>query len=182
MGGIQVHLPKTINHQCTWLWLHYCVLTPLLDFTFQYSMVQVRRITVLSSKHCVSALTHLQKVKTFFGHWITLEAHVTAFIMDQPERCRCKCLLGGDSKQHAMFGLSCSFENLERHFPAFPTKCLRAATRYLKTYNFEASRAFSCRLCYDFSLSRLVNNSKYISHVEQNLFARSPHCCFVTIA
>ncbi len=89
------------------------------------------------------------------GRWTTLRTHIIAFLMDQPERRGSNCLLGGNSKQHAMFGFSCNFENLERSFSACPT-CLRVAVRYLRAKHFKAQMIFSCRLCYGFSFSRLL--------------------------
>jgi hypothetical protein len=88
------------------------------------------------------------------GRWITVQAHVIAFLMDQPERQGTNCHLGGNSKQHATFGVSCDFENLERRFSACP-KCVRVANRYILDGEFAFPMVFSCRLCYSFSLSRL---------------------------
>jgi hypothetical protein len=64
------------------------------------------------------------------GCWTTLLAYVIAFLMDQPERRGTNCLLGGNSKQHVTFGVSCDFENLGPKFSACP-KCVRVAERYL---------------------------------------------------
>jgi hypothetical protein len=69
------------------------------------------------------------------GCWTTVGAHVIAFLMDQPERQGTNCLLGGNSKQHVMFGVSCNFENLERRFSACP-KCVQVANRYLLSKDF----------------------------------------------
>jgi hypothetical protein len=87
--------------------------------------------------------------------------------MDQPERRTSNCLLGGNSNQHGMFGLSCNFDHLERKFSACP-KCLRAAKRYLNAGSFTHSVVYSCLQCYGFSLSQLIKHGKYknVLHVD----------------
>ena len=107
------------------------------------------------------------------GRWTTLRAHLIAFLMDQPERRGTNCLLGGNSKQHALFGISCNFDNLERQFSACP-KCLRAATRYLEHGHFETSMIYSCRICYGFSLSRLLLRGKYSTPSHSKLSVDTP--------
>ena len=64
--------------------------------------------------------------------WTTLQVHIHAFLMDQPERRGSNYLLGGNSKQHPLFGFSCNFQRLERPFAAC-RKCVTMATRYIQT-------------------------------------------------
>jgi hypothetical protein len=94
------------------------------------------------------------------SRWTTVRAHVVAFLMDQPERRGTNCLLGGNSKQHVIFGVSCKFEDLQRNFAACP-KCLRVANKYLKKKEFAFPMVFSCRKCYGFSLARLIQHGRY---------------------
>jgi hypothetical protein len=61
------------------------------------------------------------------GRWTTIQVHLIAFLMDQPECRGSNCLLRGNSKQQAMFGISCNLENLARPCTACP-KCLAKAT------------------------------------------------------
>jgi hypothetical protein len=98
----------------------------------------------------------------FHQRWTTTRAHVIAFLMDQPERRGSNSLLGGNSKQHALFGMSCNFDNLERSFAACP-KCVRVATRYLDVGDFSIPMHLACRLCYGFSLDQLGKHGKYIT-------------------
>jgi hypothetical protein len=107
------------------------------------------------------------------GRWTTLRACLLAFLMDQPERRGSNCLLGGNSRYHGIFGVSCNFKHLERPFPACP-KCLRVATRYLEAKNFKDPMEFACRLCYGFSLSRLVTHGRYITSCHPKLSVATP--------
>ncbi len=107
------------------------------------------------------------------GCWTTLRAHVIAFLMDQPERRGTNCLLGGNSKQHVTFGVSCDFENLERKFSACP-KCVRVANRYLKRGEYSLPMAFACRNCYSFSLTRLFQLGKYLTPCHSELTVDTP--------
>ncbi len=109
----------------------------------------------------------------YHGRWTTIRAKVIAFLMDQPERRGTNCLLGGNSKQHALFGVSCMFENLERSFSACP-KCLRAANRYLELKDFGSQLVLSCRLCYGFSLSRLLQHGRYTAPCHSKLSVDTP--------
>ena len=94
------------------------------------------------------------------GQWTSIQVQVIAFLMDQPERRGSNSLLGGNSKQHAMFGVSCNFENLALPFSACP-KCLATVTRYLNSGNFALQPQLECRLCYGFSMDRLMQLGKY---------------------
>lgn len=86
--------------------------------------------------------------------------------MDQPEHQGSNCLLGGNSKEHAMFGVSCIFENLDCHFSTFP-KCLLKATRSLNSGNYASQLRLSCCHCYGFY-------SKYTSPIYSALSADMP--------
>jgi hypothetical protein len=105
--------------------------------------------------------------------WTTLRACLIAILMDQPERRGSSCLLGGNAKQHGIFGVSCKFVNLERPFPACP-ECLGVATKYLLANNFKEPMVFSCCLCYGFSLSNLVNHGRYITPCHPKLSVETP--------
>jgi hypothetical protein len=107
------------------------------------------------------------------GCWTTVRAHVIAFLMDQPERRGTNCLLGGNSKQHVIFGVSCNFEKLERQFSACP-KCVRVANKYLERKEFGVPILFSCRICYGFSLSRLLQHGRYLTPVHSKLAVDTP--------
>ena len=94
--------------------------------------------------------------------WTLLRVHVIAFLMDQPERRGSNCLLGGNSKQHPLFGVSCNFGNLERRFSACP-ECVQQSKSYLKRGLFDiVMEQSTCRLCYGFSLSRLLEHGKCV--------------------
>jgi hypothetical protein len=106
--------------------------------------------------------------------WTTLRACLIAILMDQPERRESNCLLRGNSKQHAIFGLSCKFDSLGRPFPACP-ECLRVANRYLQANFFEEPMILSCRRCYGFSISQfLVNHGRYITPCHSKLSGETP--------
>lgn len=96
-----------------------------------------------------------------------------ASLMDQPEHRGGKCLLGGNSKQHAMFGYSCNFENLERTFSTCP-KCLCKATLYLNLKKFDSQVLSSCCMCYEFSLDRLNQHGKNSSPTVPKLTIYTP--------
>jgi hypothetical protein len=93
--------------------------------------------------------------------------------MDQPERRGTNCLLGGHSKQHVTFGVSCDFEILQRRFSACP-KCVGVANRYLKEGRFGSPMVFSCRLCYSFLLPCLFEHGKYLTHCHSKLSVHTP--------
>lgn len=95
--------------------------------------------------------------------------------MDQPERRGTNCLLGGNSKQHALFGLSCNFDNLELPFSAC-IQCQEKALRYLTAGNFSIQMDATCRLCYGFSLSRVLNHGKYIVPMPLPQTSNPPGC------
>lgn len=88
--------------------------------------------------------------------------------MDQPECPGSNCLLSGNSKQHAMFGFSCNFDNLECPFMACPA-CLLKATCYLASTEFDLPLGLSCPFCYGLSLSCLTGFGKYTSPVYSQL-------------
>jgi hypothetical protein len=93
--------------------------------------------------------------------------------MDQPEQRGTNCLLGGNSKQHVTFGVSCDFENLERKFSACP-KCVRVANRYLERGEYASPMAFACRIYYSFSLPRLFQLGKYLTPCHLELTVDTP--------
>ncbi len=98
---------------------------------------------------------------------------VLAFLMDQSARWGSTCLLGGNYKLHAMFGMSCNFHQLELNFAACP-KCVRVADRYLDAGQFDESMHFACRQCYGFSFTRLVNRGKYGMPIHESLSVDAP--------
>jgi hypothetical protein len=65
------------------------------------------------------------------------------------------------------------FENLERSFFAGP-KCFRATNRYLKSKEFGSQLVFSCRLCYGFSLSCLLQHGRYTAPCHSKLSVDTP--------
>jgi hypothetical protein len=93
--------------------------------------------------------------------------------MDQPERRGTNCLLGGNSKQHVTFGVSCDFENLERKFLACP-KCVRVANQYLERGEYASPMAFACLICYSLSLPRLFQLGKYLTPCHSKLIDDTP--------
>jgi hypothetical protein len=107
------------------------------------------------------------------GCWTTLQAHVIAFLMDQPEHRGTNCLLGGNSKQHVTFGVSCDFENLEQTFSACP-KCVRVANRYLERGKYASPMALACQNCYSFSLTLLFQLGKYLTPCHLELTSDAP--------
>ena len=80
--------------------------------------------------------------------------------MDQPERRGSHCLLGGNSKQHALFGVSCDFEKLKLNFAAC-AQCVGMATGYLIAGKFTSPLQQNCKECYGFSLKNLVVDGVY---------------------
>jgi hypothetical protein len=121
--------------------------------------------TLMESKHLLWSHHH--------HRWTTVRPHILALLMDQPERRGSNNLLGGGSTLHAMFGISCNFEQLERSFAACD-KCLRVATRYLDTGNFVKPMSFACRQCYSFLLTRLEKLGKYKSEIHPKLPVEAP--------
>ncbi len=109
----------------------------------------------------------------YHGNWTTVRCKVLALLMDQPERRGSTCLLGGNSKLHAMFGMSCNFQQLELSFAACP-KCVRVADRYLDAGQFDESMHFACRQCYGFSFTRLVKLGKYVMPIHESLSVDAP--------
>ncbi len=109
----------------------------------------------------------------YHRQWTTVQCHIITFLMDQPERRTSNCLLGGNSKQHGMFGLSCNFEHLKRTFSACP-KCLCAATRYRITGKFTHPVIYFCRQCYAFSLSQLLKHGEYKSILHEDELHDAP--------
>ncbi len=89
------------------------------------------------------------------GRWTTICSHVIAFLMDQPERRGSTCLLGGNGKQHPLFGISCNFLDLACSFEACPN-CLKVARLYLAMKCFDTPPVFECSSCYSYSLTRLL--------------------------
>jgi hypothetical protein len=93
--------------------------------------------------------------------------------VDQPERSGTNCLLGGISKQHVTFGVSCDFKSLEQKFSACP-KCVRVANQYLEKGKYASPMAFACWICYSFSLPRLLQLCKYLTPWHSKLTANTP--------
>jgi hypothetical protein len=183
MGGIQVPVQKTINHRCTPLPLLSCALTKTTRLPFNARTFPIACGWGKEDHNCVfkalrtnlDALTSSTNIVWSHHHskWTTLRACLIAFLMDQPERRESNCLLRGNSKQHAIFGLSCKFDNLERPFPACH-ECLRVANRYLQANNFKDPMVLSCRRCYGFSISLLVNHGCYITPCHSKLLGETP--------
>jgi hypothetical protein len=92
--------------------------------------------------------------------WTFLHCLLIAFLMDQPKRRGSTCLLGGNSKRHAMSVLSCIFEQLEHPFLACPT-CMEVTNQYVTTGDFSLRIVYHCARCYSFSLFRLVHEGRY---------------------
>ena len=99
----------------------------------------------------------------------SVKVKVLAFLMDQPERRGSHCLLGGNSKQHALFGVSCDFEKLKLNFAAC-AQCVSSATGYLIAGNFSSPLPHTCKQCYGFSLTNLVTNGVYCP-IEPNTYS-----------
>lgn len=109
----------------------------------------------------------------YHRQWTTLQCHIIALLMDNPERRGSNCLLGGNAKQHGMFGLSCNFEQLERPFSACPD-CLRVASIYLDAGCFTKPVVYACSQCYAFSLSELVKHGKYKKMLHDDVLTEAP--------
>ena len=109
----------------------------------------------------------------YHSAWTTVQYHIIAMLMDQPERRSSTCLLAGNARQHALFGVSCHFDQLERKFAACP-KCVRTARRYFLAGNFATPVVYACRQCYSFSLQQLLDHGKYVSGVHPPLATVTP--------
>jgi hypothetical protein len=109
----------------------------------------------------------------YHHQWTTVRCHIITFLTDQPERRSSNCLMGGNSKQHGMFGLSCNFDELEHKFSACP-KCLRAASRYFDAGVFTNAVVHSCRQCYGFCLSQLIKHGRYRTVLHDDVLLDAP--------
>jgi hypothetical protein len=97
--------------------------------------------------------------------WTYVRCQLVALLKDQPERRGSNNLLGGNSLQHALFALSCHFENLQRCF-ASCTRCRQHTNQYVLTGDFTVPLALDCNECYSFSVTRLVEQGQYRPDVQ----------------
>jgi hypothetical protein len=95
----------------------------------------------------------------FHGRWTTIRSQLIAFLMDQPERRGSTCLLGGGSKQHPLFSISCDFSELECYFDAC-SQCVHDAREYISQGVFVHPMGMECDQCYSYSLGRLLSVGK----------------------
>lgn len=83
------------------------------------------------------------------------------YLMDNPERRANFGLLAGNSKNHACFGLSCNFANLQKPFEACDA-CAGLVSDYCKSSNWKISPPQpTCNNCHGFSLPHLLKEGKY---------------------
>jgi len=95
----------------------------------------------------------------FHHGWTKVRTQVMALLMDQPERRQSTGLLGGNGKQHPLFGVSCNFMKLQKPFLAC-RQCLLEAKAYLATATYAQQMHLKCSHCYSYSLSRLLDVGK----------------------
>ena len=105
--------------------------------------------------------------------WTAIRCQVIAFLMDQPERRGSTGLLGGNSKQHALFGVSCDFGNLTQPFAACPPCCVKAQI-YFSLAKFALPIAYNCPNCHSYSLPSLLEDGKRKKDVLPWLSAKAP--------
>ena len=118
----------------------------------------------------IQLLSQEQPLLYFQHHraWTSIRCHIIALLMDQPERRSSTNLLEGNSKQRAIFGLSCQFDQLEGNFAACP-KCVCAVQRYMIVGTYLKPVVFACRQCYSFLLTRLLLYGKYKTLLVEHL-------------
>jgi hypothetical protein len=93
-------------------------------------------------------------------------------MMEQRECQGTSCLLGGKSKQHVMFGVSCNFRNLEHTFLACP-KCVQVANRYLQSKEFGSPMSFLSSLLH-ILLPCLFEHGSYLTSTYITLSVDTP--------
>ena len=100
-------------------------------------------------------------------HSCNVEVHtkVLFVVQDQPERRGASGLLGGGSRLHPLFGMSCDFVSLELPFEAC-NKCNNQVVEYLEAKDWKNNPLDGkCQQCLGWSLNRLTSCS-YVSSFE----------------
>ena len=122
-----------------------------VDHNIIFDAITTSLANLTTSKH--------QMWSHYHNHCTTLRCHVIAMLMDQPEHRSSTCLLGGNGKQHPLFGVSCNFSELALPFTACST-CLAVANKFLSSQKFHDRIVFDCIDCYSYSLHRLLTVGK----------------------
>ena len=87
------------------------------------------------------------------------------YLMDNIERRANFGLLAGNSNLHSIFGISCSFNDLNRTFSACK-QCEKRIKKYCSKQNWDENLPYpSCKKCHGFSLKHLLDNGEYQSHI-----------------
>ena len=89
---------------------------------------------------------------------------VVVWLQDQPDKRFTSGTLGGGSKQHSIFGLSCNFQALDLPFNAC-SFCTKKIVKYLKKGMYSSPPTTGCRRCYGWSLSVLLAKGRYRSSI-----------------
>jgi hypothetical protein len=82
-------------------------------------------------------------------------------LQDNPERRGCAYLLGGNSNNHGVYGISCDFDLLSVPFPAC-VACQDTMNTYVREGNFtQTSIRTDCKHCLGWSLDKLCELGVY---------------------
>ena len=101
-----------------------------------------------------------------YGSDVEVHARIMFVVQDQPERRCASGLLGGGSKLHAMYGMSCDFTGLRLPFPACP-QCVDCLEDYLDAEDWtHPPMEVGCEYCLGWSIERLTKTS-YSSSFDQ---------------
>ncbi len=100
-----------------------------------------------------------------YGCEVEVHTHIMFVVQDQPERRQASGLLGGGSRLHPLFGMSCDFLDLQLPFQACK-QCDNHLDKYVAAKDWTTSpMTGSCQHCLGWSLERLTTSS-YKSSVE----------------
>jgi hypothetical protein len=90
---------------------------------------------------------------------VEVHTEIMFVVQDQPERRGASGLLGGNSRLHPLFGMSCDFVGLKLPFQAC-VKCAKCLDEYLEAKDWtQVPMESHCEHCLGWSLQRLVQTS-----------------------
>ena len=122
-------------------------------------------LSFISRAHYGSLCTFYLSKEIYFSEANTTE-NSNVYIMDNPERRSNFGLLGGNSLNHAYFGLSCNFGQLQVPFQACK-KCCKDIMKYClhEGWMDQESPLPKCKVCHGFSIEHLLQKGRYSSPV-----------------
>ena len=100
-----------------------------------------------------------------YSSLVEVHTRIMFVVQDQPERRAASGLLGGGSKMHPMFGMSCEFQNLRLPFEACDD-CVSLLDAYLAAGDWSRPpMEVRCEYCLGWSLNRLTCSSYDVPYV-----------------